>query len=158
MAASFAAGIRANFGTMTKPLHAGHCSRNGLYAALMAKDGFTASHDAFEHAQGYFELFNGAGNYHVEKILANWANPLDVLSPGIGLKQYPCCASTHSAIDAALVLRERHQLTPARIAKIENICGLKCSRPLDHYAQVQKLVGDSIVMRIAERILARRAP
>ena len=34
----------------------------------------------------------------------------------------------------------------ARIAKIENICGLKCSRPLDHYAQVQKLVGDSIVM------------
>ena len=34
----------------------------------------------------------------------------------------------------------------ARIAKIENICGLKCSRPLEHYAQVQKLVGDSIVM------------
>ncbi len=121
IAASLSSGIKANFGTMTKPLHAGHCSRNGLYAALMAKDGFTASHDALEHAQGFFELFNGAGNYHVEKIVANWANPLDVLSPGIGLKQYPCCASTHSAIDATLVLRERHNLTPARVAKIETV-------------------------------------
>jgi 2-methylcitrate dehydratase PrpD len=121
IAASLSSGIKANFGTMTKPLHAGHCSRNGLYAALMAKEGFTASHDAFEHPQGYFELFNGAGNYHVEKILANWANPLDVLSPGIGLKQYPCCASTHSAIDATLVLRERHHLSPDRVKKIESI-------------------------------------
>ncbi len=36
------------------------------------------------------------------------------------------------------------QLT-ARIAKIENICGIKCSRPLDHYATAQKLCGDKIV-------------
>ncbi|MEQ1776705.1 MAG: MmgE/PrpD family protein [Burkholderiales bacterium] len=121
IAASLSSGIKANFGTMTKPLHAGHCGRNGLYAALMAKEGFTASDDAFEHPQGFFELFNGAGNYHVEKILENWANPLDVLSPGIGLKQYPCCASTHSAIDATLVLRERHGLTPEKVKKIESI-------------------------------------
>ncbi len=121
IAASLSSGIKANFGTMTKPLHAGHCSRNGLYAALMAKEGFTASDEAFEHPQGFFELFNGAGNFHVEKILQNWANPLDVLSPGIGLKQYPCCASTHSAIDATLVLRERHHLTPERVKKIVSI-------------------------------------
>jgi 2-methylcitrate dehydratase PrpD len=121
IAASLSSGIKANFGTMTKPLHAGHCSRNGLYAALMAKEGFTASDDAFEHKHGFFELFNGAGNYQVESILHNWANPLDVLSPGIGLKQYPCCASTHSAIDATLVLRERHNLKPERVKKIESI-------------------------------------
>jgi 2-methylcitrate dehydratase PrpD len=121
IAASLSSGIKANFGTMTKPLHAGHCSRNGLYAALMAKEGFTANDAALEHDQGFFELFNGAGNYHVENILRDWANPLDVLAPGIGLKQYPCCASTHSAIDATLVLRERHQLTPERIKKIESI-------------------------------------
>ncbi|HTE13726.1 MAG TPA: MmgE/PrpD family protein, partial [Burkholderiales bacterium] len=121
IAASLSSGIKANFGTMTKPLHAGHCSRNGLYAALMAQEGFTASNEAFEHKQGFFELFNGAGNYHVEKILRNWANPLDVLAPGIGLKQYPCCASTHSVIDATLVLRERHGLTPERVKKIESI-------------------------------------
>ena len=121
IAASLSSGIKANFGTMTKPLHAGHCSRNGLYAALMAKEGFTASNEAFEHKQGFFELFNGAGNYHIEKIFENWANPLDVLAPGIGLKQYPCCASTHSAIDATLILRERYGLTPQRVKKIESI-------------------------------------
>ena len=121
IAASLSSGIKANFGTMTKPLHAGHCSRNGLYAALLAQQGFTASADALEHKQGYFELFNGAGNYQAEELLRGWADPLDVLSPGIGLKQYPCCASTHSAIDATLVLRERHQLTPERVRSIESI-------------------------------------
>jgi 2-methylcitrate dehydratase PrpD len=121
IAASLSSGIKANFGTMTKPLHAGHCSRNGLYAALMAKEGFTASDDAFEHPHGFLELFNGAGNYRVEKILQDWANPLDVLAPGIGLKQYPCCASTHSAIDATLILRERHGLTADRVKKIETV-------------------------------------
>lgn len=121
IAASLSSGIKANFGTMTKPLHAGHCSRNGLYAALMAKEGYTASDDALEHKHGFFELFNGSGNYQVDNILQDWANPLDVLEPGIGLKQYPCCASTHSAIDATLVLRERHQLTPENVNHIESI-------------------------------------
>jgi len=33
-----------------------------------------------------------------------------------------------------------------RIADIENVCGIKCSRPLQHYAEVQKLCGEKIVM------------
>jgi len=61
LAASLASGLKANFGTMTKPLHVGHAARNGLMAALLAADGFTASEDAFEHAQGFFLVFNGAG-------------------------------------------------------------------------------------------------
>lgn len=121
IACSLASGIKANFGTMTKPLHAGECTRNGLYAALLAKEGFTASPEAFEHKHGFFEVFNGAGNYQAEKAFESWANPLEILDPGVGLKQYPCCGSTHSAIDAMLLLRERHQLTPEKVAKIESI-------------------------------------
>lgn len=121
IACSLASGIKANFGTMTKPLHAGECTRNGLYAALLAREGFTASPEAFEHKHGFFEVFNGAGNYRAEKVLESWADPLEILNPGVGLKQYPCCGSTHSAIDAMLLLRERHQLTPAKVAKIESI-------------------------------------
>lgn len=34
----------------------------------------------------------------------------------------------------------------ARIAEIPNVCGIKIPRPLEHYAKVQKLVGDRIVM------------
>src|SRR3954469_5123744 len=56
-AASFASGIKANFGTMMKPLHVGHCSRNGLFAALLAREGYTANAaTAFEHKQGFFNV------------------------------------------------------------------------------------------------------
>ena len=121
IAVSLASGVKANFGTMTKPLHAGECTRNGLYAALLAREGFTASPEAFEHKHGYFEVYNGAGNYDAAKALAGWADPLEILSPGVGLKQYPCCGSTHSAIDAMLILRQRHNLTPDKVARIESI-------------------------------------
>src|SRR4029077_14364399 len=51
VAASFASGIKANFGTMTKPLHVGHTARDGLFVAMLARDGFTANPDALEHRQ-----------------------------------------------------------------------------------------------------------
>ena len=121
IAVSLAAGLKANFGSMTKPLHAGQSTRHGVYAALLAQEGFSAQADAFEHKQGFFEVFNGQGNYDASRILERWADPLDILDPGVGLKQYPCCASTHSAIDAMLLLRERHGLRPERVAKIESV-------------------------------------
>ena len=63
MAASLAAGLKANFGTMTKPLHVGHSIRNGLFAALMAREGFSSNPGAFEHRQGFLDVFNGPGTY-----------------------------------------------------------------------------------------------
>src|SRR3970282_915160 len=76
IADSLAAGIKANFGTMVKPLHIGHCTRNGMFAALLARDGFTAGDRVFEHKQGFFNVFNGEGNYDAGKILPAWAQPL----------------------------------------------------------------------------------
>ncbi len=105
LAASFASGIKSNFGTMTKPLHVGHCARNGLLAARLAATGFTANtRNVFEHEQGFLDVFNGPGTYDVARALASWAAPLDILAPGIAIKQYPCCGSTHPAIDAMLAL------------------------------------------------------
>jgi len=120
IAASLAAGIKANFGTMVKPLHIGQCARNGLFAALLARDGYTASPSAFEHKQGYFEVFNGSGNYDAAKILPAWANPLDIVQPGIAIKQYPCCGSTHPAIDAMLTLAREHDLDPGQVERIDS--------------------------------------
>ncbi|MDP1537104.1 MAG: MmgE/PrpD family protein [Burkholderiales bacterium] len=120
IAASLAAGIKSNFGTMTKPLHVGHCARSGLFAALLARDGFTAGATAFEHKQGYFEVFNGAGNYDASKAIPAWANPLDITRPGIAIKSYPCCGSTHPAIDCMLELVQKHNLTPDNVARIES--------------------------------------
>src|SRR5882672_1293218 len=129
IAASLASGIKANFGTMTKPLHIGQCTRNGLFAALIARDGFTANDGAFEHKQGFFEVFNGAGNYDAGKILPAWAKPLDIVKPGIAIKQYPCCGSTHSALDAMLALVREHK--PAA-DDIERVDTWTHSRRLEH--------------------------
>lgn len=120
IAASLAAGIKSNFGTMTKPLHVGHCARSGLFAALLARDGFTAGATAFEHKQGYFEVFNGAGNYDAAKAIPAWANPLDITRPGIAIKSYPCCGSTHPAIDCMLELVNKHNIKPEQVTRIDS--------------------------------------
>jgi 2-methylcitrate dehydratase PrpD len=119
MAASLAAGVKANFGTMTKPLHVGHSARSGVLAALLAQRGFTSGRRAFEHPHGYLNVFNGDGNYDAAKIFENWADPLDIVDPGFGLKQYPCCGSTHPAIDAVLKLRRENVIDADAVAAVE---------------------------------------
>ena len=120
IAASLASGIKANFGTMTKPLHVGHTARSGLFAALLAEGGFTANDAALEHKQGFLMVYNGAGNFDAAAILEDWGNPYDVVRPGPAFKQYPCCGSTHPALDALLLLRESHAMPADRIARIES--------------------------------------
>jgi len=119
IAASLAAGIKANFGTMVKPLHIGHCTRNGMFAALLARDDFTAGDRVFEHKQGFFNVFNGEGNYDAGRILPAWAQPLDIVKPGIAIKQYPCCGSTHSALDAMLKLAREHKPAADDIERVD---------------------------------------
>jgi 2-methylcitrate dehydratase PrpD len=72
LAATFSSGLKANFGTMTKPLHVGHAARNGLYAALLASEDFTSSTNAIEHQQGFMRVFNGEGDYKIDPIIAEW--------------------------------------------------------------------------------------
>jgi 2-methylcitrate dehydratase PrpD len=120
LAASMASGIKANFGTMTKPFHVGHAARNGLFAALLAEEGMTANHGALEHRQGFFAVFNGEGHFDADRILAEWAKPFDLADPGIAFKRHPCCGSTHPAADAMLHLRATHALAPERIERIES--------------------------------------
>jgi 2-methylcitrate dehydratase PrpD len=120
LAASFASGLKANFGTMTKPLHVGHASRNGLFAAYMARSGFTANAGAFEHKQGFLDVFNGPGTYDTGKMLTGWYSPAECEGPGEpGLKPYPCCGSTHASINRMLYLANTHDLRPDDIETIE---------------------------------------
>jgi 2-methylcitrate dehydratase PrpD len=122
LSTSLAAGLKANFGTMTKSLHVGQCARGGLMAALLARKGYTANPDAFEHKQGFFKVFNGDGNYDVAAIIESWGTPLEIVVPGASYKQYPCCYSTHSAIEAALDIVRQHggPLDPAAIARVDS--------------------------------------
>ena len=120
IAASHAAGIKANFGTMTKPLHAGQCARGGLLAVLLARKGYTANPEAFEHKQGFFKVFNGEGNYDAARALEGWKD-WEIASPGASYKLYPCCYSTHAAVEAALNLVRRHGPFDARaVARVDS--------------------------------------
>ena len=117
VAASLASGLKENFGSMTKPFHAGHAARNGVFAAMLAREGFTASDTALDGTQGYAAAFSqtklGAGAF--EALGHDW----QILASGIAVKPYPSCALTHSAIDALLALRAQHALGADQVEDIE---------------------------------------
>ncbi|MCC7082405.1 MAG: MmgE/PrpD family protein [Burkholderiales bacterium] len=115
---SLASGVKSNFGSPTKPLHAGAASRNGLLAAKLAQQGFTASADAFEHPQGFLAVFNGEGNFDSGRIVSGWGQPLDLLDPGISIKKYPCVYSIHAAIDCAISLQQKHRFPSDSIRRV----------------------------------------
>ncbi|WP_418319401.1 MmgE/PrpD family protein [Piscinibacter sakaiensis] len=119
IAASLASGLKANFGTMVKPFHAGHCGRNGLLAALLAARGFDANESALEHHQGFLNVFNGPGTFDTDRLFADWASPLEIEGETIALKQFPCCGSTHPAIAMMLRLVREEGLRASDVAGID---------------------------------------
>jgi 2-methylcitrate dehydratase PrpD len=117
IAASLASGLKENFGSMTKPYHAGHAARNGLFAAQLAREGFTAADSALDGRQGYRVAFGDSGL--ADGALDGLGRAWHVLASGIAVKPYPSCALTHAALDALLELRARHALCPADVADVE---------------------------------------
>jgi 2-methylcitrate dehydratase PrpD len=117
IAASLASGVKENFGSMTKPFHAGHAARNGVFAALMAREGLTASDSALDGRQGYAAAFGATtlGPDVFDGLGQRW----QILTSGIAVKPYPSCALTHSAIDALLALRTGHDVGAEQVAEIE---------------------------------------
>ncbi len=107
LAASMASGLKANFGTMAKPLQVGLCARSGLMAAKLAKAGFAANPAALEHPQGFLASYDGLDNIHLERLLEQRNGRLEIEQDSIGLKQFPCCGSTHPVARAMLALRAR---------------------------------------------------
>jgi len=111
VSASLASGVRQNFGTMTKPLHAGLAARSAILATRLAEQDFTCAPDAIEGKFGFMKVFGGTAPASYAK---DWGQPLEILTEtGIGLKAYPCCAATHPAIDATRALREKFSGTSA---------------------------------------------
>jgi 2-methylcitrate dehydratase PrpD len=102
IAASQAGGLRANFGTMTKPLHAGLAGRAAVGAALLAEFGFTASTQILEQRFGWHDVIcRGEGD--LTGILKELGDSFAV-EEGLVFKAYPCCGANHYAIGAVLDL------------------------------------------------------
>jgi 2-methylcitrate dehydratase PrpD len=116
---SLASGRSANFGTMTKPMHAGNAARNGVMATILGKNGFTALPAAFEHHSGYFAGF-GRGLDVSYAPFTDLNRQWDIAGHGMRLKPFPCGGLTHTAIEASLELRKRIA------ARLGDITGVHC--------------------------------
>ena len=130
IAASQASGLKENFGTMTKPFHAGHAARSGVLSGLLACEGFTASEQALEGPQGYLAVL-GAGKRE-ERALETLGAPWKILKTGVAVKPYPSCACTHSIIDSALELRRIHAIAPEQVEHVTVGVGASVPRILIH--------------------------
>ncbi|MBE3555856.1 MAG: MmgE/PrpD family protein [Firmicutes bacterium] len=121
LAVSQAAGTRQNFGTMTKPFHAGNAARIGVLSARLAKAGFTADTHILEAPFGFFALYSGepVAKEQVSTALASIGKKWALLEPGVDVKKYPCCYWTHRAADAALALRKEEGVRSEEIEQIE---------------------------------------
>jgi len=114
IAASMTGGLRANFGTMTKPLHAGLAARNGLMAAQLAQAGWSANQNILETKKGFFEVFQCG-----EVGELNLGNPFHFQLPGVSIKRFPSCSATHHCIEAMFTLKRDHNLRADQIDAIE---------------------------------------
>jgi 2-methylcitrate dehydratase PrpD len=108
IAASQAAGLRENFGTMTKPFHAGRAAESGLFAAKLAAAGFTAAHDILEARRGFFSA--AGGGYDPEMIAERLGRPWTFEAPGVSIKPHPSGSLTHPAMTAMAGLIEAHDI------------------------------------------------
>jgi 2-methylcitrate dehydratase PrpD len=117
IAASEASGLKENFGSMVKPLHAGLAARNGVQAALLAKAGMTASAQALDGPQGFLHAFDSEGN-DLAGAIADLGSRWEIVETGITVKLYPSCAGTHPTLDTILDLRREHGFSAKDVDRI----------------------------------------
>ena len=127
VAGSLAAGSRQNFGTETKPLHAGVAASTGVLAVRLAAGGFTADPDQLDGPLGYLAL-------HATRPAP--AVPTRSGEPsGLNVKLYPCCYYLHSAAEAAIELG--HKIDDlASVTRVEAVVQPGGLAPLIHHRPV----------------------
>jgi 2-methylcitrate dehydratase PrpD len=114
IAATQAAGLKSNFGTMCKPLHAGTASEHGLRAARLAAKGFTARSDSLECDQGF--AASQSDDLDTEKALGEPPSGWHLRNNLF--KYHAACYMTHAPIECAKEIRLRSNFPPERVKKI----------------------------------------
>ena len=120
IAGSEAAGLRRNFGTMTKPFHPGHAARSGVVAAKLAARGFTADPDIIEGRQGYADNFGGA-KCNLPAVTRFLGKVYQLATEGTRVKPWPCCGGNHQTLTGLLNLLKQHTIQPDQVELIEHI-------------------------------------
>ena len=133
IAASQAAGLRENFGTMMKPFHAGRACESGVVAADFAQLGFTATPIILEAGRGFFKA--AGGGYNAPSIEGKLGNPWSFAFPGVSIKPHPSGSLTHPGMGLMLDLINQHDIKPGEVKKVsigvnrQNVNALIHNRP-----------------------------
>ncbi|GAB4359448.1 MAG: MmgE/PrpD family protein [Kiloniellaceae bacterium] len=155
VAASMAAGIRAGFGTMTKPLHVGRAAENGVTAALLVRGGFTANEEALDGKWGYLAVAGPGGEPAL--VRERFGKPFTMASPGISIKPYPSGVLTHPSMDALLFLLHDAGIAADDIARVTLRAGRNVLGPIRYRIAKTELEGKfSFAFLLAAIILRGR--
>ena len=156
IAASMAAGIRCNFGTMTKPLHVGRAAENGVTAALLAARGFTADPSALDGPWGFYAVHGGG--VVSEKTSQGFGKIWSIVEPGVSIKPYPCGVLTHPTIDLMLRLVTENDVHPDQIESVKVYAGSNILNPIRYPIAANHLQAKfSLPAALAMIALARQA-
>ena len=157
LAASQASGLRQNFGTMTKPFHAGDAARSGVTSAKLVREGFTAGTDVLEGRFGFLRAFSGGQGFDSEQVARNLGNKCYLVESGIEIKKYPCCGSAHLALDATFDLLSQGPIDPEAVDRIDVMVDFDPPRSLIHSRPLSSLEGKfSMQYCLAAALLDRR--
>ena len=116
LGATQAAGLRENFGTMTKPFHPGRAAESGIVAAELVRLGWTAAADAIEARRGFFNA--AGGGYDRGAIAGRLGRPWTFALPGVSIKPHPSGSLTHPGMGVMLDLIRRHDIRPHQVARV----------------------------------------
>lgn len=156
IAASMAGGLVANFGTMTKPFHAGRAASSAIEAVRLAMLGMTAAADVLEHHAGFLAAVSPAGKVDTDRPADTLGKTLKILDSGLSIKKYPVCYSTHRAIDAVIDCAKRENIAPAQVASVHAWIGVAQASMLRNHAPVTGLEAKfSLEFGVASALVAR---
>ena len=119
IATSMAGGYVSQFGTMTKPMHAGFAAKAGVFAASLARAGTTAQTTALDGPVSFRSTTSNVGPDAFRLAFAKLGNPWAIEEHGLHIKLYPSCGGTHRVIEAALDIHRSNRIDPGDIREIE---------------------------------------
>ncbi len=156
IASSMSSGIRVNFGSMTKPLHAARAAQNGVVAAELASRGFTGGDEGLDGRWGFFEVFGDGVD--LDRLIPVLGRPYTIVKPGVSFKPYPCGSLSHPTMDAMLKTVIEHDLKPDQIKAVRVRAGSNILEPLRYKIATNELEGKfSLPFLMSSLIIRRRA-
>ena len=156
MAASQAAGLRENFGTMTKPFHVGRASESGVFAADMVGGGWTAAKNILESQRGFFQA--AGGGYDPKAIHGKMGVTWTFDMPGISIKPYPSGSLTHPGMTKMMDLILSNDIRPEQVVKVRIGTNHNMPNTLIHHCPQNELQAKfSMEFCMAILLIERRA-